>query len=153
MNGCPYINLGGDPGRMIMIAEAEQAERIWLDYSQTKGYQPSSTDGWRLADIEAGIPWLTEETSEEFIPQMLNLDKLGGLSLTKGCYTGQEVVARTHYLGRSKESWFWPNAKAGKYLPRIRRLLTKNNKSRAMFCRLSRIGTALGCWLFWRITT
>ena len=54
----------------------------------------------------SGIPWLTVATSEQFIPQMLNLDKLGGISLTKGCYTGQEIVARTHYLGKAKRALF-----------------------------------------------
>ncbi|MEY2666950.1 MAG: hypothetical protein RLZZ384_1121 [Pseudomonadota bacterium] len=52
------------------------------------------------------LPWLTHETSEEFIPQWLNLDKLGGISFTKGCYTGQEIVARTHYLGEVKRRLF-----------------------------------------------
>ena len=53
-----------------------------------------------------GIPWLSDETTEEFIPQMLNLEQLGGISFTKGCYTGQEIVARTHYLGKAKRSLF-----------------------------------------------
>jgi folate-binding protein YgfZ len=57
---------------------------------------------WLYHDISAGLPWLTDESSEEYIPQMLNIDKLGGVSFTKGCYTGQEVVARTHYLGKAK---------------------------------------------------
>lgn len=52
--------------------------------------------------MAAGIPWLTVATSEEYVPQMLNLDKLGGISFTKGCYTGQEIIARTHYLGKTK---------------------------------------------------
>ncbi|MDD1641600.1 MAG: tRNA-modifying protein YgfZ, partial [Methylococcaceae bacterium] len=61
---------------------------------------------WRYLDILAGMPWLTTETSEEFIPQMLNLDILGGISFNKGCYTGQEIVARTHYLGKTKRTMF-----------------------------------------------
>ena len=54
----------------------------------------------------AGLPWLNTDTSEQFIPQMLNIDQLGGISLTKGCYTGQEIVARTHYLGQIKRHLF-----------------------------------------------
>jgi folate-binding protein YgfZ len=50
-------------------------------------------------DLPKNMPWLCPETSEQFIPQWLNLDLLGGISFTKGCYTGQEIVARTHYLG------------------------------------------------------
>lgn len=47
-------------------------------------------------------PWIFPETSEQFIPQMLKLDEIGGVSFTKGCYTGQEIVTRTHYLGEVK---------------------------------------------------
>ena len=57
-------------------------------------------------NLPNNLPWLTHETSEEFIPQWLNLDKLGGISFTKGCYTGQEIVARTHYLGEVKRRLF-----------------------------------------------
>lgn len=52
--------------------------------------------------IRAGIPTITEQNSELYTPHMLNLDKLGAISFTKGCYTGQEVVARTENLGKSK---------------------------------------------------
>jgi hypothetical protein len=58
--------------------------------------------GWNLLDIEAGIPWITEPTSESFLPQMLNLDDIQGLSYQKGCYPGQEVIARLHYRGELK---------------------------------------------------
>jgi len=54
------------------------------------------------AAIAAGIPQVYAATSEQFVAQMLNLDVLGGISFTKGCYTGQEVIARAHYRGRVK---------------------------------------------------
>jgi len=57
---------------------------------------------WLRADITAGLPELTAQTSGEFVAQMLNLDALGGISFNKGCYTGQEVIARAHYRGRVK---------------------------------------------------
>jgi tRNA-modifying protein YgfZ len=57
---------------------------------------------WQLADIRAGIPTIVAATSGEFVPQMVNLDLLSGISFTKGCYTGQEIVARMKYLGRVK---------------------------------------------------
>jgi len=57
---------------------------------------------WLRADIVAGLPELTTQTSGEFVAQMLNLDALGGISFNKGCYTGQEVIARAHYRGRVK---------------------------------------------------
>ncbi len=52
--------------------------------------------------IEQGIPWIGPEQTEKFTPHMLNLDRLDAVSLDKGCYTGQEIVARTHYKGASK---------------------------------------------------
>jgi folate-binding protein YgfZ len=57
---------------------------------------------WRLADIRAGLPQIYGATSEAFVAQMLNLDLLDGISFSKGCYTGQEIIARTQHLGRIK---------------------------------------------------
>ena len=57
---------------------------------------------WLRADITQGFPLVTAATSEHYVPQMVNLDKLGGVSFKKGCYPGQEIVARTHYLGKIK---------------------------------------------------
>lgn len=65
-------------------------------------HQPLDDSAWRAALIAAGIPTIAEETSEKFTPHMLNLDLLGAISFTKGCYTGQEVVARTEHLGKAK---------------------------------------------------
>ena len=61
---------------------------------------------WELSDIASGFARITSTTREEFLPQMLNLDWLGGIGLEKGCYTGQEIVARTHYLGQLKRRLF-----------------------------------------------
>jgi len=57
---------------------------------------------WRLADIRAGLPQIYLGTREVFVAQMLNLDLLDGISFSKGCYTGQEIIARTQHLGRIK---------------------------------------------------
>ena len=57
---------------------------------------------WRRLDIAAGLPQVYAATSEEFVAQMLNLDALGAIAFDKGCYTGQEVIARAHYRGRVK---------------------------------------------------
>jgi folate-binding protein YgfZ len=61
---------------------------------------------WRRADVEAGLPQVYGATSEAFVAQMLNLDLLDGISFKKGCYTGQEIVARTQHLGRIKRRLF-----------------------------------------------
>ena len=92
--------------RYLVIAEADKAIALWSERVSHQGFQPGDSEQWRYLDILSGLPWLTTETSEEFIPQMLNLDKLGGISFNKGCYTGQEIVARTHYLGKAKRALF-----------------------------------------------
>lgn len=61
-----------------------------------------ASEVWLRADIAQGFPLVTAATSEHYVPQMVNLDKLGGVSFKKGCYPGQEIVARTHYLGKIK---------------------------------------------------
>jgi folate-binding protein YgfZ len=61
---------------------------------------------WRLAGIRAGLPQVYPETYETFVAQMLNLDLLGGVNFEKGCYTGQEIIARTHFRGAIKRRMF-----------------------------------------------
>jgi folate-binding protein YgfZ len=61
-----------------------------------------SASNWNDICVESGIPTVTAECSELFTPHMLNLDLLGAISFSKGCYPGQEIVARTQYLGESK---------------------------------------------------
>lgn len=68
----------------------------------TPGALPLAPEAWAAAAIAAGEPQVVAATSEHWIPQMLNLDRVGALSFTKGCYTGQEVVTRTQHLGRLK---------------------------------------------------
>lgn len=82
------IRLHGEDGRQLVIGPSEAAARPYSD--------------WQLADIRAGLPTIVSVTTGAFVPQMVNLDLLGGISFTKGCYTGQEIVARMKYLGRVK---------------------------------------------------
>lgn len=61
---------------------------------------------WERLAIHAGIPVILPQTQEAFLPQMINLDAIGGLSFKKGCYPGQEIVARTRYLGKLKRRMY-----------------------------------------------
>jgi tRNA-modifying protein YgfZ len=72
-------------------------------------------NAWRLADIRDGLPQVYAETSEAFVAQMLNLDLLDAISFTKGCYTGQEIIARTQHLGRIKRRMFRLQLPAGSW--------------------------------------
>jgi len=61
---------------------------------------------WNLLEITEGIPSLTSENEQEYVPQMLNMQAINGISFTKGCYLGQETVARMQYLGKNKKALF-----------------------------------------------
>jgi tRNA-modifying protein YgfZ len=82
------------------------APRYWVVRPRENEARGASEDradlAWRLADIRAGLPQVYAATSEQFVAQMLNLDLLDAISFTKGCYTGQEIIARTQHLGRIK---------------------------------------------------
>ena len=81
------------------IDRSRQTRRI----EQLQGIlQPAAEADWQLLDIDAGIARVEAATSGEFVPQMLNFDLTGLISFSKGCYTGQEVIARLHYRGTPK---------------------------------------------------
>ena len=77
------------------------------------GATASLEHDWRLADIRAGAPQIYAATREMFVAQMLNLDRIDGISFTKGCFTGQEIIARTQHLGRIKRRLFRLGLPAG----------------------------------------
>jgi folate-binding protein YgfZ len=94
------IRLPGEQPRFEVHGPA--APLAALRTTLAAGTTLADADAWRLLDILAGIPTVYPETSEAFLPQMLNLQLLGGVSFRKGCYAGQEIVARTQHLGRLK---------------------------------------------------
>jgi hypothetical protein len=69
-------------------------------------------EAWRWLEVHSGIPRVTAATSEQFVPQMLNLELLGGVNFKKGCYPGQEVVARSQYRGTLKRRTFLVSSSA-----------------------------------------
>jgi hypothetical protein len=88
-----------------LMTPAEQAARVWDDLA-ARGAQPSGDLGWRWHRIQAGVPWVTAATQDLFVPQMANFDRIGAISFSKGCYPGQEIVARAHYRGEVKRRLF-----------------------------------------------
>ncbi|HUW98399.1 MAG TPA: hypothetical protein VMV40_06080 [Acidiferrobacter sp.] len=75
------------------------------------------SQAWAWLDIQSGLPTIGAQTTEAFVPQMLNLDLLDGINFRKGCYPGQEIVARTHYLGRLKQRMYRASLPAGQTAP------------------------------------
>lgn len=74
--------------------------------------EEADRSGWSILDIEAGLAWIINATSEMYLPQMLNLDHIAGLSYKKGCYPGQEVISRLHFRGKLKKRLFLGHADA-----------------------------------------
>src|SRR5690606_23897617 len=91
-DGIGILRMPGDAGWLIVAELGARAGPA----------DPAAAAAWQCAEIEAGIPEVYPETSGQFLAQMLNLDRIGAVSFAKGCYPGQEIVARAHHLGRVK---------------------------------------------------
>jgi folate-binding protein YgfZ len=98
------IRLPGDRPRFELIGPADAVIAFWEQSASLA--RPAGPDFWALMDIRAGLPTVYPETTEAFVPQMVNLQLIDGVSFTKGCYTGQEVVARMQYLGKLKRRMY-----------------------------------------------
>jgi len=103
------------PGREVIAAPPA----AWRSISGLSLSRPSplAQAEWLAADIAAGLPHVFAAAAEQFIPQMLNVDLIDGVSYSKGCYTGQEIVARTHHLGRVKRRTMRFHLAAGGVVP------------------------------------
>ncbi len=89
-------------GRYLIVAEVESIKDVihkLKDSINFAGYL-----NWEKQDILLKIPWIDFENKEKFLPQMINLDKLNAISFKKGCYSGQEVIAKVHYRGKIKRN-------------------------------------------------
>ena len=90
--------------RYLMVSKFEQATALWTNLSAQ--LMATDQDVWHWLDIQAGLPSIWPQTVEEFVPQMVNLDLIDGVNFKKGCYPGQEIVARMHYLGKPKRRMY-----------------------------------------------
>ncbi len=104
---------GGHLIRVEATAEGLSRFELWLPEGSDTALQntvqsvaQASLADWEAGEIAAGVPELTPDTQETWVPQMLNLQHLNGIHFRKGCYTGQEVIARMHFLGQLKKSLF-----------------------------------------------
>ena len=97
-------------GEAMAIRRADGCAELWISSTQAEEIRTllavklteAPLNDWLLGQIRAGIGQVFGPTRELFIPQMINLQALGGVSFKKGCYTGQEIVARMQYLGKLK---------------------------------------------------
>jgi tRNA-modifying protein YgfZ len=103
-DGVTVIRVPGPHPRFEVIGTAAAIKALWTKLDVHAA--PVGAGPWELLDILGGVPDLQPATADAFVPQMLNLDLLNGISFKKGCYTGQEIVARTHYLGKLKRRMY-----------------------------------------------
>ncbi len=103
------IRLPGD--RFEIITARDKASSMLA--SLAAGAEKTDAEHWQRQIIHAGVPVILPATQEEFVPQMINLDLIGGVSFDKGCYPGQEIVARMHYRGTLKQRMYLANVESG----------------------------------------
>ncbi len=98
------VRVPGVQPRFEVFATLEAARELW-DALNVRA-APVGAPAWQLLDILAGIPVILPATMGLFVPQMANMERLGAISFHKGCYPGQEIVARTQYLGKLKRRMY-----------------------------------------------
>jgi folate-binding protein YgfZ len=97
----PNATLIALPGEaFVLLSDAESIGALWASVAAVA--RPAGTAAWEWRQIRAGIATVLPATQENFVPQMLGLETYGAVSFDKGCYPGQEIVARTHYRGEVK---------------------------------------------------
>lgn len=93
-----------DATRLQINTTIQHAPALWEKLSQHA--QPVASSCWDWLNIRSGIPIILPQTQEQFVAQMVNFDLIGGVNFKKGCYPGQEIVARMHYLGKLKRRMY-----------------------------------------------
>jgi folate-binding protein YgfZ len=97
------------PGTALSLPYGSTRHLVLVPEAHPTAIQLTATgtrDDWLACDIAEGLPQVYQATSEAFVAQMLNLDIVGGIALDKGCYTGQEIIARAHYRGQVKRRMY-----------------------------------------------
>jgi folate-binding protein YgfZ len=124
-------------GQLLAVRLNDEQTELWSSTEQaddlhralSQQLRQATLDEWLLAQIRAGVGQVTGATRELFIPQMINLQAVGGVSFKKGCYTGQEIVARMQYLGKLKRRLYRLSLAAEKVPPPGTELFSATHRS------------------------
>ncbi len=111
LNGLTVIRLPGAQPRFEILGALDAMQKLWTQLDVRAA--PVGDRAWSLLEVRAGVPVIVPETADAFVPQMANLQVLHGVSFKKGCYTGQEVVARMQYLGKLKRRMYLAHVDTG----------------------------------------
>ena len=90
--------------RFKILGELDEARKLWERLNVNAACVGRSS--WEYFNVLSGVPMVTQASSEAWVPQMLNMHLINGVSFTKGCFPGQEIVARLKYLGKSKRQMY-----------------------------------------------
>jgi tRNA-modifying protein YgfZ len=105
VEGLTVLRVQGSPGRYLVLSEdVQRLQGVWECLANRA--RPVGTWAWEVLDILAGVPHILPVLADVVVPQMVNYPTLGGVSFKKGCYPGQEVVARMQYLGTPKRQMY-----------------------------------------------
>jgi tRNA-modifying protein YgfZ len=115
-DGATLTRLHGDTPRFVVLGEPDKVMPLW-NALKDNGARPVGADAWALLRILAREPVIYPETSEHFVAQMLGLEELGAIDFQKGCYIGQEVIARAHYRGAVKRHLHRASCIASQHIP------------------------------------
>ncbi len=102
----PWECRRSEAGTAIRLPDAQGVPRALLAGTSPSGVAPLDADSWRWLEVSSGVPVIEAATVDQFVPQMVNLELIGGVDFKKGCYPGQEVVARSQYRGTLKRRMF-----------------------------------------------
>jgi len=132
---------------MLPAVRPELVEGLWTfassDQEHCDGLSANGPEKTLLSHIRAGVPHIFPETHEAFVAQMLNLDVLGGISFEKGCYTGQEIIARAHFRGAVKRRMFRFAAKCAAPTPGTRLLANGEHAGDVVYAAATESGCEL----------
>jgi hypothetical protein len=103
-NNYTIIRVSGPHPRFEIYGELDAMKELWANMNVHAA--PVGAGVWEMLDILAGTPTIYPQTSEAFVPQMTNMQIINGVNFRKGCYTGQEIVARMQYLGKLKRRMY-----------------------------------------------
>lgn len=143
------IKYPGHQTRFLSISPSNKASTFTAELTE-QNWHAADESNWELLDIAAGLPMILPETKEQFTTQQVNLDLVNGVSFKKGCYPGQEIVARLHYLGTPSRRMFQAEvqtsnaiiegaevtSKSGDIAGHVVRVQRKNNETLLMLLSL-----------------
>jgi folate-binding protein YgfZ len=102
-----WQKLDANGANVVRLPDAAgHARALWAAADATPALPALGLDAWHWLEVQSGVPVIEAATSEQFVPQMLNFELVGGVNFQKGCYPGQEIVARSHYRGTIKRRMF-----------------------------------------------